>query len=70
MSPKGTLNRQDWLVLGKATLKYFAPLIVIFLVALQNGMPIKDALVVVYGGLLQLAINFFSKLSDGPITTK
>lgn len=65
MSKRFTLNKQDLMLLGKQALKYFAPLIVVFLVSIQGGMPVKDAMVVVYGGLLQMAINFFSKLNAG-----
>lgn len=64
-SPKGTLNKEDLMLMGKQALKYFSPLIVVFLVSIQGGMPIKDAMVLVYGGLLQMAINFFSKLQAG-----
>lgn len=63
-APRGQMNTTDWKSLGKAVLKYFSPVILVFLLALQQGVPLKQALYLVYAGLLQLAINFVSKLND------
>jgi hypothetical protein len=55
------LNAEQKASLFKAFKKYFAPLILLFLIAIQQGTPLKDALLVIYAGALQMAINFLSK---------
>lgn len=65
-SPQGKLNKEDWKEIGKQLLKYTSPLILVFLIALQQKADLKDALYLVYGAALQVGINFFSKLNDGP----
>jgi len=65
-SPQGELNKQDWKEIGRQLLKYTSPLILVFLIALQQNVPLKEALYLVYGAALQVGINFFSKLNDGP----
>jgi hypothetical protein len=64
-SIKGQLNKEEWLMLWKQSKKYVAPLILVFLLALQRGTPLKEAAWLVYGAALQVAINFISKLSQG-----
>lgn len=64
-SPKYTMNREDWKSFGRGVLKYFGPLMLVFLVSIQAGMPLRDAMALVWAGLLQLAINFLSKFLDG-----
>lgn len=44
--------------------KYTAPLFLVFLLSIQAGTPLKDALFVVYGAVLQTAINFLSKVVE------
>jgi len=64
-STQGTLNKSDWQTIGKQLSKYTAPLILVFLVALQQNVPLNEALYLVYGAALQVGINFFSKLNSG-----
>ena len=65
-APRFQMNAEDWASFGKATLKYFAPLLIVFLGLLQTHTPLKDALPVLWGGLLQMAINFLTKFLDNP----
>lgn len=64
-SPKGELNSQDWKVIGKQLYKYTSPLLLVFLIAIQRGVPMKDALLLVYAAALQMAINILTKLNAG-----
>ena len=61
-----SVTPEQWKSIGKSLWKYTAPLILVFLLSLQAGTPLNDAIYVVYGAALQLAINFLSKfLSEG-----
>lgn len=46
----------------KSLVKYIAPLLLVFAVAIQQGKPLDAALYVVYGAALQMIINILSKL--------
>jgi positive regulator of sigma E activity len=61
VSPRFYLSDEQKASLKRAVIKYTLPLLLVFLVALQQQVPLKDALVLVYGAALQLAINFLSK---------
>lgn len=56
-----SMTQDQWASFGRSLWKYTAPLLLMFLLALQAGTPIKDALLLVYGAALQVAINFTSK---------
>ncbi len=60
-STRWSLSDYQQSALLKSLYKYTAPLLLVFLVALQQGKPLQDALWIVYGAFLQLAINFLSK---------
>lgn len=64
-SPRFSLNALDWASFGKAVVKYTAPLMIVFLVQIQAGQPLKTAIFTVYGAALQLVINLLSKYVDG-----
>ena len=66
VSPRGKINKEDLKSLGRAVLKYTSPLLITFLLALQRGVPVQDALWLVYGAALQLLINLLSKFNAGP----
>lgn len=55
------MNMNDWKSLAKGALKYFGPAILLFLIALQAGTPLKDAAYILYTGVLQQLISFLSK---------
>jgi len=55
------LSHEQWQSFLKSLWKYTAPLLLVFLLSLQAGTPIEDALYIVYGAGLQVAINFLSK---------
>lgn len=60
-SERFSLNEEQVQSFGRALVKYTAPLLLMFLVSMQAGTPVKDALWLVYGAGLQVAINFLSK---------
>jgi hypothetical protein len=60
-SPRFSINKEQWQSITRAAAKYTAPLLLLFLVSIQAGTPVKDALWLVYGAGLQLAINFLTK---------
>jgi hypothetical protein len=60
-SPKFSVSSDQWKMIGKSILKYTGPLVLVFLVSLKAGTPIKEAIPVLYGAALQLVINFLSK---------
>lgn len=60
-SKRFSLNEQQVNMMFKQVAKYTAPLLLTFLIAVQTGTPVKEALWVVYGAALQVAINFLSK---------
>lgn len=61
MSERFTLDKEQAQSLLRACFKYTAPLLLLFLLQVQQGVELKQALVIVYGAILQLAINFLSK---------
>jgi len=61
----GKINIEELKRWGKNTLTFLAPAIVIFLLALQSGVPIKQALIAIYLWVLNVAIDYFKKLSEG-----
>ena len=63
MSARWTVSQEQWAMMGKSLWKYTAPLVLIFLLQLQQGKTIQEALPILYGALLQLAINFVSKFA-------
>lgn len=63
-SPRFSMTEDQWLSLGKSLIKYTAPLFLVFLVAIQAGTPLKDAVVVLWGAALQVVINFLSKFTS------
>lgn len=64
-SIKGKLNKEELFKWLKNTLVFLDPAIVIFLIAIQNGVPVQQALYSVYLWGLNVAIDFFKKLSAG-----
>ena len=60
-SKRYSLNKEQQDSLKRAMAKYIAPLLLVFLLAIQQGTPVVDALWIVYGAALQLTINFLSK---------
>jgi hypothetical protein len=63
MSKRWSLTPEQWRSFGKSLWKYTAPLLLVFFMALQAGTPINEALYIVYGAALQVAINFLSKFT-------
>ena len=63
MSPRWSLTPEQWKSVGKSLWKYTAPLLLVFLLSIQAGTPIDQALYIVYGAVLQLLINFLSKFT-------
>jgi len=62
-SPRWSITSEQWQSFVKSLWKYTAPLLLIFLIEVQRGTPIEQALVIVYAALLQVAINFLSKFA-------
>lgn len=60
-SGRFTLNQYDWAKWGKNAAIFFAPALLILLVALQNGVPMHDALIAVYGWGLNTAVDLLRK---------
>lgn len=60
-SPRWSLSEYQWSSFFKSLYKYTAPLLLVFLLQLQQGKPLNEALWLVYGAALQVAINFLSK---------
>lgn len=56
------INKEQWDSINKSIIKYTLPLILVFLMQIQAGQPIEDAVYTVYGAALQLVINIVSKL--------
>lgn len=61
-SPRWYISDSQWQSINKGIIKYFLPLVLVFLVQVQSGQPLETALYTVYGAALQLAINIISKL--------
>jgi hypothetical protein len=64
MSERWTVSQDQWAMIGKSLWKYTAPLVLVFLLQLQMGKTLQEALPILYGALLQLAINFVSKFAS------
>ena len=62
-SARFSVSKEQWASIGKSLWKYTAPLLLIFLLEIQRGTPIEQALPIIYGAILQLAINFISKFA-------
>lgn len=56
------ISDEQWEAIGKQVYKYTLPLVLLFLVQVQSGQPLQQALYTVYGAALQLAINILTKL--------
>ncbi len=61
----GQLNEEELKKWGLNTLKFFAPAILIFLSALQNGTPVKQAMYAIYLWLINVVIDLVTKLAQG-----
>jgi hypothetical protein len=61
-SKKWHLSTEQIQSIKQALIKYTTPLLLVFLVQLQSGQPIEQAMFIVYGAALQMAINILSKL--------
>lgn len=61
ISPKNELIWEDIKRALYNSAKFAAPLLLVMLFALQAGTPWKDALLLVYGAALQLAIDLLTK---------
>jgi len=60
-SKRFALNKQDvrkWLI---NTAVFLAPALLVFLTAIQSGVPVKQALLAVYTYLLNVAIDLLKK---------
>jgi hypothetical protein len=60
-STRWSISKDQWASIGKSLWKYTAPLVLVFLISIQNGASPKDAAIVLYGAALQLVINIVSK---------
>lgn len=61
VSGKNEIISEDFKKMAMNAAWFFSPLMLVFLGALQAGTPIKDALVLVYGGLLQILVDGLKK---------
>lgn len=61
-SPRWHISNEQWDAIGKQIWKYTLPLVLLFLVQVQSGQPLQQALYTVYGAALQMAINILTKL--------
>lgn len=61
MSEKFSLNKEDLKKWGKNTLVFLAPALIIFLTAIQAGVPVKEALYSIYLWGLNVAIDLLKK---------
>lgn len=64
-SKSGSLNINDIKKWGKNILVFSSPLLIIFLTAVQNGMPIKVAALLLYAALIQAIIDLLKKYIAG-----
>ena len=60
-SKRFSLNKEDVLKWAKNTLTFLAPALIIFLTAIQSGVPIKEALYSIYLWGLNVAIDLLKK---------
>jgi len=61
MSKRFSLNKEDLLKWGKNTLVFLAPALIIFLTAIQSGVPVKEALYSIYLWGLNVSIDLLKK---------
>jgi len=64
-SKRFTFNKEELLKVGKNALIFSAPALIIFLTAIQGGVPIKDALYSVYLWGLNTLIDLLRKFTEG-----
>lgn len=67
ISKQGQLIKQDLMKWGKNTFLFLLPAIIMFLSAIQTGVPLKDALYLIYLWGLNVSIDLLKKLEG---TTK
>jgi len=60
-SKRFSLNKKDVKKWAKNTLTFLAPALIIFLTAIQSGVPIKEALYSIYLWGLNVAIDLLKK---------
>jgi len=65
ISKRFTFNKEELLKVGKNALIFLAPALIIFLTAIQSGVPIKDALNLIYLWGLNTAIDLLRKFTEG-----
>jgi len=61
MSARFTLNKEDLKKWGLNTLTFLAPALIIFLTAIQAGVPVKEALYSIYLWGLNVTIDLLKK---------
>jgi len=61
MSKKFSLNQEDIQKWSKNTLIFLAPALIIFLTAISNGVPVKQALYSLYLWSLNVIIDILKK---------
>ena len=61
MSKKFSLNQEDVQKWAKNTLIFLAPALIIFLTAISNGVPVKQALYSLYLWSLNVIIDILKK---------
>lgn len=64
-SIKGQINREEAIKWVNNSLTFLAPALIVFLMAIQNGVPWQQALYSVYLWSLNISIDFLKKLSQG-----
>lgn len=64
-SPKFTLNKNDVEKWARNSAIFFAPFALVFLLAIQSGTPVKQALLAVYLYGLNVTIDLLRKFIDG-----
>jgi len=60
-SKRFSLNREDLQKWAKNTLIFLAPALIIFLTAIQSGVPVKEALYSMYLWALNVVIDILKK---------
>lgn len=65
MSKRFELNKVDWLKIGKNSLIFLAPAVIVFLGAIRTGADMKDALYLVYLWVIDVIIDILRKFIAG-----
>ena len=65
ISKKFSFNKEEIIKVSKNALIFLAPALLIFLTAIQNGVPIKQALYSVYLWSLNTVIDLIRKYTEG-----